>query len=73
MPLFWTLCLDSSDESKEKKTIALNCLSEMFKQGFRKTNRLHYLALALNELMNNTSLVQSSQIIRSVIETYTID
>jgi len=31
MPLFWTLCLDSSDESKEKKTLALTCLSEMFK------------------------------------------
>jgi hypothetical protein len=48
MPLFWSLCLDSSDESKEKKQLALACLTDMFKQGFRKMNRLHYLALAIN-------------------------
>jgi len=53
MPLFWQLSLDSSNENKDKKTLALNCLIEMFKQGFRKMNRLHYLALGINQLMNN--------------------
>ena len=50
MPLFWKLCLDSSEENKEKKNLALNCLTEMFKQGFRKINRLYYLALAIGQL-----------------------
>ena len=73
MPLFWQLCIDSSDESQEKKQLSLTCLTEMFKQRFRKTNRLHYLALAINQLVNNTSLVHSSVVIRAVIESYTID
>ena len=73
MPLFWKLCLDSSEENKEKKNLALNCLTEMFKQGFRKINRLYYLALAIGQLMNNASLVQSCLVIKSTIESYNID
>jgi hypothetical protein len=73
MPVFWSLCLDSSDETRDKKQLALACLTDMFRQAFRKMNRLHYLALAIGQLKNNTSLVQSSQVIRAVIESYTID
>ena len=37
--------------------LALKSLFDMFKQGFRKTNRLFCLAIALGELFNKQSIV----------------
>jgi hypothetical protein len=45
----------------------------MFKQGFRKTNRLQHMAVALTELLNQKSIVQSAKVIKAAIQSYNID
>lgn len=46
---------------------------EMFIQGFRKTNRLYYLAVGLRQLLQHKSIVQSAKLVKAVIKSYNVD
>lgn len=53
--------------------MALDMLMVMFRRSFRKMFRLYYLAMALRELLQNKSIVQSCKIIKACINTFNID
>lgn len=73
IPIFWKICLDGSDQPKEIRDLALKSMLDMFKQGFRKTNRLFYLACGLNQFLQQKSIVQSAKVIKAVINSFNID